>query len=150
MRRTISATAAGAASVLALAVLSGCVHVSGCPGWVSFDTPADAAEDADAVVSGRVSGHSGTTPMFGATANVWNVEVVEWLKGDGPAAIEVISPPESCSDPAYFGADPFEEPSQGETVVVFLTAESGRWRAVTPLQGIIPAAPDGGLPENWP
>lgn len=102
------------------------------------------------VVQGSVREQVGTTPMFGTDANVWAVEVEDWISGDGPERIEVVSPPENCGpNEPYFGSDPFEVALEHESSIVLLTGSEGDWRAITPLQGVLPAAPGGGVPEEW-
>ncbi|NLP84728.1 hypothetical protein HF576_12795 [Microbacterium sp. CFH 90308] len=88
--------------------------------------------------------------MFGTDANVWSVEVEDWISGDGPERIEVVSPPENCGpNEPYFGSDPFEVALEHESSIVLLTGSEGGWQAITPLQGVVPAAPGGGIPEEW-
>lgn len=137
--------------IAAVGITSCSFGATGCPGWAAFDTPLDAAKDAEAVVVGQVTDLIGTTDMLGATANVWSVQVERWQKGEGGEEIEVVSPPSQCGPEgdAYLGAgDPFENARSDGPSVVFLTRDGG-WRAITPLQGIVPAD-RGEVPAEWP
>jgi len=152
MRRGRQRAAAVLLAVSAVLGLPSCaVTAGGCPGWTSFATPSDAAQDAAAVVIGAVRERVGTTEVFGATASVWSVQVDRWEKGDGEERIRVISPPSQCGpegDPHLGGGDPFSAASEAGPSVIFLVEDAG-WRALTPLQGIVPAD-DGGIPAEWP
>lgn len=92
-----------------------------------------------------------TGSLFGAPANVWSVEVTEWVKGDGPDSIEILSPPSQCgaSDDPYFGVDPFEEATSYGTSVIFLSEHEGGWRGLTPGQGIVELTPTRDIPLEW-
>jgi hypothetical protein len=149
----------GIAAIVILAVpvgLAGCVAVAPvrsqtCVSWVWFDTPADAAADADATVAGRVIERTGTANIFGVDASVWSIDVEEWITGDGPATTEVVSTPVTCTaGGAHPDGDPLEAALAHERVIVFVYDRDQPWRTITPLQGVVPAAPDGGLPADWP
>ncbi len=64
--------------------------------------------------------------------------------------VTVISTPDTCSGSGqeYPGGDPLDT---DKTVVVILhdDAEHGL-RTVTPFDGVMAPAPDGGLPKRWP
>lgn len=145
-----------AALLLSTAAVAGCsggpfVRSEMCVSWVSFDTPADAAADTAYVASGRVVERAGTARSFETDASVWLVEVDEWITGDGPDEIEVISTPTTCTaGGTYPDGDPLEEAMGHERVVLFLYDEAGTWRTITPMQGIVPAGDDGGIPTEWP
>lgn len=140
-----------AALVLSTVSLAGCVQGVACPSWAGYDTPEDAADAATAVISGRVVERARTVPMFGTDANVWVVEVDEWIKGDGPGRIDVTSIPSGCgAGPAYFGRDPFDEATEFDVAIVFLSGDADEWQGLSPVQGIAPAAPGGGVPSAWP
>jgi len=138
--------------VLAVAALAGCTagpfESHTCVDWVSFDSPADAMEHADAVVAGRLVEQSGSTTMYGEAAPQWTIAVDEWLEGDGEDEIEVVSTPATCE--ASPPPDPFAALQDADRVIVFLHDDPDvGWRSITPWQGIVPAGPDGGLPEVW-
>ncbi|GAT74295.1 hypothetical protein MHM582_2800 [Microbacterium sp. HM58-2] len=132
-------------------MLSGCSSTLGvtthtCIDWIAFETPADAAEEADAVVVGRISGQAGTTTYMGMTATTWNVEADTWLEGKGEHELVVTSLPRSCDDPG----DTMSRLQGTEPLVLFLRDASSGWEIVTPWQGVVPATPDGGIPPEWP
>lgn len=135
---------------LAAGALTGCV-AQGCPAWAGYDTPTEAAEAAYAVVFGHVRKLASTGSLFGAAANIWSVEVTEWVKGDGPDTIEVLSPPSQCgpSDDPYFGADPFEEAMSHETSAIFLSGDDGDWMGLNPSHGIVELTAAGEVPPEW-
>lgn len=135
---------------LAAGALTGCVS-QGCPGWAGYDTPPDAADAADAVVFGNVRELASTGSLFGAPANVWSVEVTEWVKGDGPESIEVLSPASQCgaSDDPYFGVDPFEAAMSHTTSVILLSERESGWMGLNPSQGIVELSPTGDIPLEW-
>lgn len=136
---------------LAAGSVTGCVASYGCPAWAGHNTPREAAEVADAVVLGHVREPSSTGSLFGAPANVWSVEVAEWVKGGGPDVIEVLSPPSQCgpSDDPYFGIDPFEAAQSHTASVLFLSEHEGGWMGLNPDQGIIELTPVGEIPLEW-
>ena len=148
-RRVLSA----AAVLLCLApALTGCLQVQGCPGWAGYETPNDAAESADAVAVGHVIEKVSTSDFNGANANVWSVEVVEWLKGDGPDRIEVLSPPSACgasADP-YLGEDPLQAATRQEGSALFLVQTDSGWRTISPVQGLAELTSVGSIPAVWP
>ena len=122
------------------------VTATTCIDWVWFDTPADAAADADAVAIGHVIAEAEPASYLGMTANRWSVDVDSWISGAGPAEITVTSLPRSCGDEV----DSFEHYGHGQDVVLFLREDAKGWQALTPFQGIAPAGPDGGIPSEWP
>jgi len=150
-RRVLSGFAVG---VLAAASLTGCTMAGPfeshtCVDWVWFDSPADAMEEADAVVAGHLVDQSGSTTMFGEAAPIWTVAVDEWIEGDGDDEVEVVSTPATCE--ASPPPDPFLAMRDEDRVIVFLHHDPDvGWRALTPWQGVFSAGPDGGLPEVWP
>ena len=76
VRRLLISGVALAAGLAGL--LSGCSNEPrsySCVDWVWFDTPGEAAADAEGVVIGRVANTAGTVDSYGERANVWNVEV---------------------------------------------------------------------------
>ncbi|WP_194421460.1 hypothetical protein [Microbacterium abyssi] len=147
LRRGLAATAL----VGALAVtFSGCgvpgvVTSQSCIDWVYFETPADAAAEASAVALGSVTGQSGSTQYEGMAANIWTVEVVEWLKGGGGDSIDVVSLPRSCGD----SSDSMAQFELDDSVVLFLRSTGNGWEGITPWQQVT-AAEDGTFPEAWP
>ena len=147
MQRAVLAGAVAAASLLSLSgcAVPGLVTTSACIDWVSFDTPADAATDADAVVLGSIAGQDGTTQYEGMTANIWTVEIEDWLKGSGSETIDVVSLPRSCGDTE----DGMAEFSDQDEVVLFLRSTDSGWEGITPWQQAM-LSEDGGYPEAWP
>ncbi|MEJ1922283.1 hypothetical protein [Microbacterium sp. KHB019] len=147
-RATIAGMAVTAmASLLALVgcAAPGLVTSSSCIDWVYFESPADAAADAEAVVLGSITGQSGSTSYEGMTANVWTVEVDQWLKGEGDDTVDVVSLPRSCGD----ADDSMKAFSPEDQVVVFLRSTDDGWEGITPWQQVLPAE-DGGYPAVWP
>jgi hypothetical protein len=140
--------AVAAAALMAAGALTGCVR-DACPAWVWFDTPADARDAADAVAVGRVIERAGATPMFGTWANVWAVEVESWMEGDGPERIDVVSLPQGCEGPAYFGTDPFETATEFDQAIIFLSDGSNGWQSINPGQGVVESGDGGTLPDAW-
>ena len=146
-----------------------------CVDWVSFATPAEAASDAGAVVRGTVVEQDGTAWMYGVESQRWLVDVEEVLERPEPPTdrvepqpelevspgerIVVVSTPETCSGDAYPGGDPLD-PASGRsgadgTVIVLLSAASEEdevdgYHLITPYQGVLTPARDGGLPAKWP
>ena len=146
-----------------------------CVDWVSFATPAEGAADAGAVLRATVVEQDGTAWMYGVESQRWLVDVEEVLErpdrpADRPEAqpelevavgerIVVVSTPETCSGDAYPGGDPLD-PASGlgaadGTVIVLLSAASeedevGGYHLITPYQGVLTPARDGGLPAKWP
>ncbi|MGW8482183.1 hypothetical protein ACWGJP_03550 [Microbacterium sp. NPDC055903] len=141
--------AALAACALITGSLTGCgVMSDSCIDWVYFETPADAAEDADAVVLGTIVQQTGTTTYLGMTATTWMIQVDEWVDGNGDEEIVVTSLPRRCGDRGDTMAD-----RQGEEgMILFLRDddETSTWQAITPWQGVVPAGPGGSIPESWP
>src|SRR5688572_13091022 len=137
------------APALALLTVFGAIALAGCTppvtstqcvDWVLFDTPADAAADADAVVLGTAGERAGSTNLYGQEVNVWSVDVSEWVQGDGDGSIEVVSVPRTCESGApYPDGDPLD--GAGE-LLLFLRADGGRWQTITPYQGALPAPID--------
>ncbi|MHC9046441.1 hypothetical protein ACYX8G_17780 [Microbacterium saperdae] len=119
-----------------------------CIDWVWFETPADAAAESDAVLLGRIVDQAGTSNYLDIPATTWNVEVDSWLDGggEGDGEIVVTSLPRSCGDTR----DIMSERQGGEPVILFLRDASSGWEIITPLQGVVPAGPDGGIPTVWP
>ncbi|GAA5195657.1 hypothetical protein GCM10025773_01970 [Microbacterium jejuense] len=141
--------------VLAVLSLTGCgafglgVRSQTCVDWVSFDSPADAVEEADAVVAGRLVGQSGSATLYGEAAPIWTIDVDKWIKGDGDDQLRVVSTPATCE--ASPPPDPFLAVEDEDRVIVILHDDPDvGWRSITPWQGIVVAGPDGGVPEVWP
>lgn len=147
-----------------------------CVDWVFFETPAEAASDAGAVLRGTVVEQDGTAEMYGVESNRWLVDVEEVLERPDPPEgrpqtqpeldvsagdqIAVVSTPETCSEEAYPGGDPLD-PASGRgaadgTVIILLSAASGEegdpddFHLITPYQGVLTPAKDGALPSKWP
>lgn len=118
---------------------------SACVDWVFFETPAEAASDAGAVLRGTVVEQDGTAQMYGVESNRWLVTVEEVLERPDPPSgrpqtqpelevapgdqIAVVSTPETCSGDAYSGVDPLD-PASGlgaadGSVIILLSAASG-------------------------
>jgi hypothetical protein len=150
MRSRLVSTVALAACLTG--VLTGCSgepRSYSCVDWVWFDTPADAAADAEGVVIGDVVNTAGTVDSYGERANVWNVEVSEWIAGEGPSTIQVLSLPRTCEEGSpYPDGDPLDT---GDEVMIFVRAGDGDlYETVTGLQGVIPAPEASELPSEWP
>jgi hypothetical protein len=153
---------------------------SACVDWVFFETPAEAASDAGAVLRGTVVEQDGTAQMYGVESNRWLVTVEEVLERPDPPSgrtqkqpeidvspgeqIAVVSTPETCSGEAYTGGDPLD-PASGlggadGSVIILLSAALGDGSAegnaadgfhlITPHQGVLTPAEDGALPSKWP
>lgn len=148
---------------------------SACVDWVVFETPAEAASDAGAVLRATVVEQDGTAQMYGVESNRWLVTVEEVLERPDPPSgrpqtqpelevspgeqIAVVSTPETCSGDAYPGADPLA-PASGlsgadGSVIILLSAASGDggvdgFHLITPYQGVLTPAEDGALPSKWP
>lgn len=138
--------------VVAIAALSGCGLVtpvsSACADWVWFDTPVDAAADADAVVIGRVLEQDGTAARYGVDAGVWTFEVSSWVQGAGGDVISVVSSPRTCeAGSPYPDGDPM---STHDEVMVFLRGDGEEFDTITGLQGVILAPVAPGIPVDWP
>lgn len=142
---------------LAGLALTGCsvLQVGGgqCVDWVAYDTPSQAAKDAAVVAIVRVQDRSGEADLYGESAHLWSVAVEKVLSGDGIApgeAVVVASTPETCSGSPYPQGDPLQALANTELVVLLHQEPGGRWRTITPWQGAVPPAGDGGLPDAWP
>lgn len=147
------------ATVVALTMASaGCappgVQSQTCVAWVSFASPADASAEADLVVQTTGPAVSaGTSEIFGTSATVHALEVSAVLKGTDAApgqALGVISVPETCTGGSgYPRGDPLDAAG---ALIVFLDwdATVKAWRTITPYQGVLPVAEDGGIPRSWP
>ncbi|WAA66719.1 hypothetical protein [Microbacterium oxydans] len=150
MNRLLARTAASTIGLAALTVpLLSCTSLTTsqtCIDWVFFDAPADAASEADAVARGHIADQAGTTSYMDIPATTWNVEVDDWLEGDGDAEIVVTSLPRSCGDTT----DAMAEMQDEDELVFFLRKRATGWEIITPWQGVTPATPDGGIPETWP
>ena len=152
MNRRVRVTSA---AVLLLAggtsSLVGCsnapVESATCIDWVYFEAPADAYDDADAVARGRIVGREGTTSYLEMPAATWTADIDEWMKGAGDPEIVVTSLPRGCGD----GGDSLAEAMDaGDQVILFLRDQPSGWEAITPWQGAIAPATDGGIPDAWP
>jgi hypothetical protein len=150
-RRRLSTALAALSALGATAALSGCFpseESAACADWAHYDSPADAAEDADAVAFGTVVDQAGTTELYGYVVHVWVVEVDEWLQGTGDTTIEVVSTPRTCETGSpYPDGDPLD--GAGD-VLLLLTADGDRWQSLTGFQGVVPAPADGRMPTAWP
>jgi hypothetical protein len=146
----------GAASLTTSACAS--TQSAGCASWVDFQTPADAAADADAVVIGTVTGQGDDVTVMGGDAHAWTVEVSAWVGGHGDSPIVVTPMPDHCAgeDPPYPGGDPLRPfAADGTPVMLFLRdgAADGlgesAYTTLTPYQGVIPAPVDDQIPAEW-
>lgn len=141
--------------LLAALALTGCgaFGIGGtsgtCVDWVLYDTPQDAAANADAVVIGRVPSLDATTRLYDLDVHVWNVEVESWVQGEGEAdEISVVSAPRTCETGSpYPDGDPLETDDE---VMLFLSYEGNSVRTITGYQGVIVAPADRTLPDAWP
>ncbi len=151
--RLLAALAAGAL-VASTAGCAGGVQSASCVDWVYFDSPADATAQAELVVlTTGPAPKSGTARLFGLTVAVHAVEVGAVLSGTGAVpgqTLDVISTPETCTgDGVYRDGDPLDASG---SLVVFLSKDpdTQAWQTLTPLQGVVPATPDGQVPDAWP
>lgn len=148
------ATGLAAAVVAGLGLvcgLSGCaqpvIESSACVDWVLFDSPADAAAEADGLVTGHVVQRSSPIRQYGVDVNVWTVEVDSWVIGSGDDEIHVASSPRTCeSGSPYPDGDPLDT---DEDVMIFIQELDGRMQTLTGFQGVIPAPIDGNIPDAW-
>lgn len=144
--------AAVAISAALLLPLSSCAFpgttAETCIDWVHFESPADAADEADAVAIGRIVNQTGTTDYLDMPATTWNVIVEDWVSGDHTdAVITVTSLPRGCGD----STDAIAEAADGDDLVVlYLRDSDDGWQTLTPLQGTVALGPDGGVPSEWP
>lgn len=145
--RVVAATLLGVVTLLAGCASPATTTVTSCIDWVGFDTPADAAEDADAVIIGEVGEQSGTTTYYEMPAAMWEVSVDAWVKGGGgSSAIVVTSLPRSCGDTRDSMADAVD----AGPVVLFLRDGDQGWETLTPFQGVVATGVDGAVPAEWP
>jgi hypothetical protein len=144
-----------------LVQLGGCALVGSggtqgatCVSWVWFESPADALTAADVVVrTDGAAGARGTVDAFGVAAAVHTIRVAGVLQGPGVEIgdqVDVVSTPVTCTGGgAYPDGDPLDAP--GDLVLLLHRDEDlGAWRTLTPGQGAVPPAADGGLPSAWP
>lgn len=137
--------------VVGLLALSGCTvpgltTSESCIDWVFFETPADAADEADAVVRGSIVEQAGTRTYLDMPAPTWTVAVDEWIEGTGDDEITVISLPRSCGDTG----DTMAAYQQVDDLVFFLRDDESGWQGITPYQGVVPVGADGAIPAEWP
>ncbi|MFE7845299.1 hypothetical protein ACFUTX_08920 [Microbacterium sp. NPDC057407] len=145
--------ALGIVLLCAALALTGCVSVQACPSWAAYDSPAQAAKSADAVVTGRVVEKVSTATINGASANVWSVDVSDWRKGSGPQRINVLSTPQACggdADPYLGDGDPLEAATGHSGSGLFLVENESGWSTLSPVQGITELTPVGQIPPEWP
>lgn len=146
--RAVTAVLLAGLGASSLSACAGSPTAGMCVDWVWFDTPADAAADADAIVRGAVTGRASSMSLYGQEVTVWQVEVAEWQKGEGDPQIDVVSVPATCESGApYPDGDPMA--ADGD-VLLLLRADGPRWQTLTPYQGVLPATPNGALPTEWP
>jgi hypothetical protein len=155
-RAAVGVLVVGVASLTASACAS--TQAVACAGWVHFETPADAAADADAVVIGMVTAQGDDATVMGGDAHTWTVEVSAWVGGHGDPSIAVTPMPDHCAAEGlpYPGGDPLRPfADDGTPVMLFLNEGDaynlGRraYTTLTPYQGVIPAPADGQLPAEW-
>jgi len=145
LRASVTAIAMAAAA-LPLAACTSATTTQSCIDWVFFDAPSDAAEEANAVGRGHILDQAGTASYLDIPVTTWNVEIDEWLEGGGDEEIVVTSLPRSCGDTT----DSMAEAQDESDLIFFLRKRATGWEILTPWQGMIPATPDGGIPETWP
>lgn len=155
-RFTVRAGLAVAVGLGASSGLAGCgllPQAQSCVSWVAHETPQEAFDGADLVVTGRVAPAHATRNVFGYRAAVHEVTVVQVLKGsaDAEVRLEVASTPETCSgDEVYPQGDPLDV--EGNVVLFLIDPEAtGEWRLLTPFDGVLGAGPDGAPPplDAW-
>ncbi len=148
--RSIVASRAGlgVASVLVLLVTACTGPLGGptsCVDWASFPDDESRTAASEVVVVGQVHGPSGERSMFGTRAAVWDVEVIEVVKGEVRAGdhLDVASTPHTCTTSLYPDGDPLDT---DEPVRLYLSdtdfAVDGTERGlalITPMDGVQPA-----------
>ncbi|WP_059061329.1 hypothetical protein [Leucobacter sp. G161] len=121
-----------------------------CISWASFSAPQEAFDDAELVVEGNVAPAATTRDVFGYRAAVHTVAVTSVLKGTAEvgASLDVAATPITCTGgELYPDGDPLDV--EGE-VMLFLTADGGQWRLLSPVQGVLEAG-SAGTPDlgSW-
>lgn len=159
-RASRSNTRPRAFSALVAGLVAACMSLAGCSvpanpqckTWKIYDTPQEAAKDADAVVIGTLVNQSGTEDWNGVEINVWQMDIESWIKGSGPTQIEVASPPDTCGPlpTPYSSSDPLLQAEDEGRVAVFLSKSDDRWVVLSPFQGTISVPADDALPSEWP
>lgn len=144
----IRSIAVAASLAFAAATLTGCVTSRSCVDWVQYATPQDAFDDAAAVVVASSEPTATTVEVYGSQLPVYDLSISEVLKGDvdlGP--LQVASTQFTCNgegDEYPNGHDPLDV---GGSLIIFLyRADDGRWRTITPTDGVLPLPADGSLP----
>lgn len=152
----VGALTVGAASFTTSACAP--TQAAGCASWIDFETPFDAAAEADAVVIGTVTEQGDDVTIMGGDAHTWTVEVDTWLSSRGDSPIVVAPMPDHCAgkNSPYPGGDPIRPfADNGSPVMLFLNdgeaydAGERAYTTLTPYQGAIPAPTDGQIPANW-
>jgi len=148
--------ALAAAMFAATLAISGCSATGGtaqtCIDWVFFDTPSDAADEADAIIVGDVIEQADTTTYLDLPATTWNVRVDTWLDGDDGDEIEegeeivVTSLPHSCG----VTGDTLAAYADVDSLLFFLREGDEGWEILTPYQGVLPTEPGSTIPAEWP
>lgn len=140
----------GAAAALVLAVglglLTACVTTQTCVSWHFYDSEQELFDDAGLVVTGTAEPTGTTREVIGVSMPVYRLDVTETLKGDATEPLEVTPAPLTCmgGESEYpDGIDPFATDAES---VFFLVRDGGSWRAMTPIQGVLPLPDDGMLP----
>jgi hypothetical protein len=155
-RAAVGVLVVGVASLTTSACAS--TQAAACADWGKFESPADAAADADAVVLGTVTGQGHDVAVMGGDAHTWTIKVSAWVRGHGDSPIVVSPMPDHCAaeDPLYPGGDPLRPfADDGTPVMLFLNEgdaynlERRAYTTLTPYQGVIPAPADGQLPAEW-
>lgn len=145
-RRGVTFVSCAAVAAAIGAGVTGCglwPTATSCISWASFSAPQEAFDDAELVVEGNVGPAHTTRDVFGYRAAVHTVAVTSVLKGTAEvgASLDVAATPITCTgDELYPDGDPLD--LEGK-VVLFLTADGGQWRLLSPFQGVLEEGPAG-------
>ncbi|MDR7274722.1 hypothetical protein [Catenuloplanes atrovinosus] len=117
------------------------------------ETPADALEAAQFVITADIGRKVGTADFHGVAGNVYSVSNVglRGWKGDdeGFADLRVLSTPAINPSEPYPTGDPL---TRADRLILFLTRDKAdeMWRTLSVEHGTLPAIDGEVLPSNWP
>ena len=146
-RRGIAVTLVVATGV---GMLTACSPTGTCVSWHDYDSPQALFDDTRLVVVGTAEPTGETRDVIGVPMPVYRIDVEETLKGEAPDPLEVTSAPLTCMGDASElpdGVNPFETPDE---LILFLYADTGGWRAMSPFDGVLAMPADGVLPFERP
>ncbi|MHA7246945.1 hypothetical protein [Arthrobacter tecti] len=128
---------------------SGCgvdIGTVACAGWVWFETPQDAFDEAELVLVGRPIAEDGQQRIYGYDAQIHVVSIEKVLKSDVEQdEIRIASMPQTCTDVGvvYPNGDPLD---MDQRVIIFASEQEGQWFTITPEQGVLSFAEGEELP----